>query len=67
MTTRIHLLPKGESIAPLPKLRPTVQRSLDMNVISGAFSFVVPTPIPQALHSKNNYHKTMNNQFRNHC
>lgn len=63
MNTRVHQLPKGESIAPLPKLIPTVQRSMDMNVIAGAFSFIVPTPIPQALCSRNNYSKTMRNQF----
>ena len=63
MNIRTHTLPKGESIAPMPKLIPTMQRSMDMSVISGAFSFVVPTPIPQVIVGGGLMPKGSRNQF----
>ena len=64
MNIRTHTLPKGESIAPMPKLIPTMQRSMDMSVISGAFSFVVPTTrIPRVIVGGGLMPKGSRNQF----
>ena len=64
MNIRTHTLPKGESIAPMPKLIPTMQRSLNTNVISGAFSFVVPTPIPRVIVGQDRKPVGMRSQFK---
>lgn len=64
MNIRTHTLPKGESIAPMPKLIPTMQRSMDTSVISGAFSFVVPTPIPRVIVGQDRKPVGMRSQFK---
>ena len=64
MNIRTHTLPKGESIAPMPKLIPTMQRSMDTSVIAGAFSFVVPTPIPRVIVGQDRKPVGMRSQFK---
>jgi tRNA A37 threonylcarbamoyladenosine synthetase subunit TsaC/SUA5/YrdC len=63
-TPKVHLLPKGESIAPMPKLIPTMQMTLRQNLITGAFSFIVPTPIPRVLVGQDRKPVGMRSQFK---
>lgn len=61
---RVHLLPKGESIAPMPSLIPTMRPVLNRHDICGAFDFIVPTPETRLLVGGGLMPKGMRNQFR---